>query len=734
MLLPLFAALLPSPARSPTQAPAPSSVAQPPAADSAAQNASNAKPSAANTSGANTPDASASSSAAQESQDGPTPEVIVTGTLEQQGVPKVAIDYPASRDVLGPEEVARIGARDLNDLVQYLPAVSTRPYNGGDASAPSFSMRGLPDDGLTEYALVLIDGVPASPMPYGWTAFSFFPLITEQVYAIDLVRGGQAVRYSPNNVAGALNLITAPIPESESYELRSTVGSYGYFSTVASAGNDDGKFGYLVTLGERHGDGYREQGDFEYANADVKLRWRLGDEDWLTWRTSYVENQHQAPGGLTLAQFDVDRFANARPLNQFRGFRGVTDIVRRIGDEQNFVEYFGWFSQTRRNLERTDPVFGAPPTNFRRTDDDAFSAAVGVRGGAAWRGLGMEHDLYWGVRVSEEWIPGRTTKTQPFPGGATATVGDLDYQLTALSAHVDDTFHPTEDWTVVAGVRAEWIPTFEAEDRVSGETESQDASALLPGLSTSYKLSDHLALFANYQESFRAPQVWGLDTTIADPLQSVDFEDGSSGELGLRAEGGWGLSGSVAVWRVDFEDVLFFNNAGVYENVGDIRSDGVDLVAGLECGEMIEALDGFSLQGSMTWQDSELQDAANPAFDGNETPYAWEEKSAWSLQYRTERWRFALGGVYVGDSFSDDANTEAENANGNLGRNLSRTVWDGQISREFGLGDKAVGRFSIGATNLVDKEWAVHSRGGFFGGGKVAGPPRQMYFGLQVSI
>ena len=133
---------------------------------------------------------------------------MVTGTLEETGVPAVPLDYPASRDVLDPEDVRRTGARDLNDLIQYLPAVSTRPYNGGDASAPSFSMRGLPDDGLTEYILVLIDGVPANPLPYGWTAFSFFPLLPEQVYAIDLLRGGHSVRYSPNTVGGVINLLT----------------------------------------------------------------------------------------------------------------------------------------------------------------------------------------------------------------------------------------------------------------------------------------------------------------------------------------------------------------------------------------------------------------------------------------------------------------------------------------------------------------------------------------------
>jgi hypothetical protein len=65
------------------------------------------------------------------------PEIIVTGSLGPKGVPVVPFDSVGSRDVYGPEEVRRTGARDLNDLLGYLPSLSTRPYNGGEAAAPA---------------------------------------------------------------------------------------------------------------------------------------------------------------------------------------------------------------------------------------------------------------------------------------------------------------------------------------------------------------------------------------------------------------------------------------------------------------------------------------------------------------------------------------------------------------------------------------------------------------------
>ena len=69
------------------------------------------------------------------------PPIVVIGRLIDDGVPVVPLDAIGSRDVFGPEQVRETGARDLNDLVQNLPAISTRPYNGWEAAAPSFSMR-----------------------------------------------------------------------------------------------------------------------------------------------------------------------------------------------------------------------------------------------------------------------------------------------------------------------------------------------------------------------------------------------------------------------------------------------------------------------------------------------------------------------------------------------------------------------------------------------------------------
>jgi Fe(3+) dicitrate transport protein len=656
------------------------------------------------------------------------PEIVVIGTIEQRGVPTVPFDSVGSRDVLGPDDVERIGARDLNDLVKYLPAISTRPYNGGEASAPSFSIRGLPDDGLTEYVLALIDGVPSNPLPYGWTAFSFFPLMTEQVHAVDLIRGGHSVRYSPNTVGGVLNFITAPIPEQPAFENVSTFGENGYASTILAYGDGSGLFGYLLTAGDRRGDGYRDDGGFAQRTADVKLRWRDDPGSWTAARFSYMEDEHQAPGGLTLLEFEMDRFGNSRPQNRFDGFRWVADVVRHVGDEDGHLETFVWVSQTRRELEARRPHFGVP-TDFQRWTDDSYVAAAGVRG-EVQELFGGDHTLYWGMRVQQEVLPSWKITSEPVGGGAGSTLRDSEYESTAVSIHVDDTFRPIERLKVTAGVRGEWIPIAEGEDDVLGGSFDDDFAALLPGAGASFEITEEWVLFGNYQQSFRAPQIWGYDLSAVAASQDVGFERGDSLELGTRVLGPGGTEASVTAWRTDFDDVGVFYT-GAYENIGRIVSEGVDIGLAWEVGEAVDELSGLSVRGSWTIQDSELREGPNA---GNESPYAWENKAAWSFLYETEcDWRFALGGVFVDESSSDEANTAVSSADGTLGVNPSRTIWDAQVEKQWDLGEGVLS-LALGATNLFDQEWDVHSRGGYFGGGKVSGPPRQAYARFKASF
>jgi Fe(3+) dicitrate transport protein len=656
-------------------------------------------------------------------------EVLVIGRLNAFGVPQVPIDYPASRDVLGPQTVQAIGARDLNDLVLHLPSLSTRPYNGGEASAPSFSARGLPDDGLTEYLHVLVNGVPANAAPYGWTAFSFMPLASERVYAVDSIRGGHTVRYSPNTVGGVLNFATRPLPEVPELIARQSFGSNAFSSSFLTGGSksDDGTAFRFSAL-DRRGDGYREGGGFRQQDFSAELRQDLSDGGWFAGSVNWFQDFHAAPGGLTQAEFQADRFANSRPENEFEGFRSMVDAVWHQPLNDSWVEYYATASATERNLyaRRTSGTSNV----LDDWHDQTYFANVGLRAETTTEWGGTTHVLHGGLRAHREWLPSYSVKRSDMTASNFVPRTDSSFRLMSLSAHIDDTFTPLPNLDVTAGVRAEWIPSVSGNDSVSGFTYDDEFFDLLPAFGLSYSFHPKLAAFANYGEGFRAPQFWGF-AYAANPNDALDFESGRSAEVGLRWQD-WGpVSGSLALWQLDFDDYLVFDT-GYYENVGAIESHGADIQVEVDFTDLTPALEGWLFSSALTLQNAELQSGTS---SGNEVPYAWGSKANWRLRYAgTNGFNASLGGAFIGDSFSDSANTEASSADGRLGRNPSVVLWDAQAAYEFPLTERALLQLAIGASNLLDKEWHVHSRGGFFGPGLVAGAPRQVYAAIYLEV
>jgi Fe(3+) dicitrate transport protein len=656
-------------------------------------------------------------------------EVIVIGRLFSDGVPVVPLQFPASRDILDPQTVRSIGARDLNDLVLHLPTVATRPYNGGEASAPSFSARGLPDDGLTEYINVLINGVPANAGPYGWTAFSFMPLASERVYAVDSIRGGHTVRYSPNTVGGVINFVTRPIPDQLEFEAKQSFGTQGFASSFMTGGTTTSNgTGYRFSLLDRHGDGYRRDGDFSQKDFSAEMRQTLDGGAWLATSLSWFEDDHAAPGGLTVAEFNADRWANSRPENRFEGFRGLFDMVWHMPSGDDWIEAFTAFSITERNLYARRVSGGSSVLDDWH--DQTYFANVGVRGERNLRWGDTKHAVHAGVRVHREWLPSYSIDRAAFGTTAFAPRTDSSFRLLSMSAHIDDSFSPIENLDITAGARVEWIPNTNGNDAISGFTYEDQFLDVLPAAGLSYKLNDHAAFFMNYGEGFRAPQFWGFAYT-ANPADALKFESGRTAEAGLRFQEVSGFSGSIAAWRLDFDDYLVFDT-GFYENVGKIESNGIDLSLKFDAGSMSQSLRGLAFHTSLTVQDAELQTGLNA---GNDVPYAWDTKATWRGIYAMESGTYvSIGGVHLGESFADEANTTTASADGRIGMNEAVTLWDSQVAHDFFLSDNITLQVAVGATNLFDKEWEVHSRGGFFGPGLVAGAPRQAYASVLLEV
>jgi Fe(3+) dicitrate transport protein len=113
----------------------------------------------------------------------------------------------------------RSGASSAREVLNRIPGVNA-PENNGTGShdlALNFGIRGL-NPRLASRSTVLMDGIPVPFAPYGQPQLSLAPISLGNMDAVDVVRGGGAVRYGPQNVGGIVNFVTRAIPEEATFK------------------------------------------------------------------------------------------------------------------------------------------------------------------------------------------------------------------------------------------------------------------------------------------------------------------------------------------------------------------------------------------------------------------------------------------------------------------------------------------------------------------------------------
>jgi Fe(3+) dicitrate transport protein len=200
-------------------------------------------------------------------------------------------EHPGARDVIRREEFERQGATQARDVLNRIPGVNA-PENNGTGShdmALNFGIRGL-NPRLAARSTVLMDGIPVPFAPYGQPQLSFAPISMGNMDAVDVVRGGGAVRYGPQNVGGVVNFVTRAIPDEPTVKggfqtETSPSSSHDGFKTsanlLAGGTNANGLGGALLYSGTRGGD-WREHSDTEIDDLILKGKYQLDEANSIT--------------------------------------------------------------------------------------------------------------------------------------------------------------------------------------------------------------------------------------------------------------------------------------------------------------------------------------------------------------------------------------------------------------------------------------------------------------------
>ncbi|MBA2543501.1 MAG: TonB-dependent receptor plug domain-containing protein, partial [Deltaproteobacteria bacterium] len=217
---------------------------------------------------------------------------------------------PGARAEIGKDALERAEQDDLHKVLGGIAGVYLRDEDGYGLR-PNIGMRGAAADRSSKITL-MEDGVLIAPAPYTAPAAYYTPLIT-RMSKIEVVKGPSAIRFGPNTVGGAIDMISEPLPGDRAAYVDVAGGSDRYGKLHARAAERRKQWGVMAEYVKLRTDGFKDLdggGPTGFDKNDVQVTGRLMSEATATdyhtldLRLGYGDEvSHETYTGLADADF-----------------------------------------------------------------------------------------------------------------------------------------------------------------------------------------------------------------------------------------------------------------------------------------------------------------------------------------------------------------------------------------------------------------------------------------------
>ncbi|UUM32016.1 TonB-dependent receptor family protein [Vibrio japonicus] len=616
-------------------------------------------------------------------------------------------EYPGARTVIDKSHLEKTAAQSIDMALQSVPGIKVQDESGTGV-LPNISVRGLKAS-RSGHAQFLMDGVPLTLAPYGHTGQSIFPATLSMLDRIDIVRGGAAVQYGPNNVGGVINLVTKPIPDVWQTEISNRL-------TVFEGGDTPLNDLYLRTGGWLNdtlalqlegnflnGESFREHSDTEVKNYQAKVQWLVSDSQELQAFIQRYDADTQMPGALSPDDYEQDRHQSKRPYDEYQGestrwsVKYLQDLDLAGGAEFEIMtfghrseRFFQWgFNNAGGHW--ADPAL---PSTLVRTSPREFSVyGIEPKLAVFVDGTSVTQNWIIGARYVNEDIDYKLTQT-PIAGGVTAVPRDWHLDTDAYAGYVSNEIGLFNDaLKITPGLRYERVD-MSFKDLGQESQADNEVTEWLPGLTVAYHFNDQWLGYANAQKSLRAPQI-----AYIRGLGEEGSELAWNYELGARYTQGT-TSFNAALYRIDFKDQLQWQSATqTFDNIGKTLHQGLELSARY----VPVFLPALSVGASYNYLDATLEEEG--ANKGNQLPDTSKHQLSWDATYAFTGFDTTLSGFYFSEAYSDNANTSEEDASGATGKVPSYMVWNFNLGTDLYKSEASTLRMNLAVSNLFEEDY-----------------------------
>ena len=636
--------------------------------------------------------------------------------------------YPGARTVITEKEIKNSGATTVQDVLRDIPGVRIQDETAGTGILPNIAIRGL--NPLRSVDLqVLVDGIPLALGPYSATGLSLFPVSLNMIQKIDIVRGGAAVQYGPNNVGGVINIITKPIPLKPETVLgqRVSVAPTGKILSntyLQTGGYLTDKFGAQIQANFTRGNGDREHSNTTVDNFLLNTEYWISDSTEIQTNLQYYHANAELPGALTPEQYEQNWRQSLTPYNKYLSDTYRSSIILKSDfDDKSQLIWKNYYNYSNRNFIFSSPV---------NVSEQPITSIMQSPRRYQTFGTEPQYSFFIDTPVKQKMIVGMRylyedifypVYSQNIGSNIEETKRNWKSDTNALSAYISDTFYFDNDkLQITPGLRFESVHQ-NFRDKINTDNSKENiVNKYLPGITIGYQATKDIYLFTNAQKSLLPPQMTQVANSSGSELTP---ELANNYEIGTRASLTDEVQTTLTLFKTDFKNKIEKEGSLNLVNVGASIQQGIESTIKYSP----YFINGLTLNLGYTYLDAEIKEGVNK---GNRLPYTSKNQFSVSSNYEYKTWNYNVSGYYLSKAFSDAANTSPQDNGGINGPIPSYWLWNASINKQTKLSNDTNLFVSFSILNLFDKRY--YFRNVDVSGGITPAPGRTFVLDTQIKF
>jgi iron complex outermembrane receptor protein len=578
-------------------------------------------------------------------------------------------ELPASIEAVDTKTMQERGSTQLPDAISRTTGLTTvgAPGNGGLA----FSSRGF--SGVNSVGIAE-DGVRVQTA----SGTQNYPDSTWGYDRIEVIRGPASVVYGSGTVGATINAIRKEPSRVSSQDLMIGVGTDGYKQLgVGSTGALNESTSYRVDAYGFNNDGYRDLGESKGGKLMSKLRIQPSSEFKLDFTADYSLTNPERYFGTP---YDSNKKIVESLLN--KNYNTSDSIIRyedtRLKAKADW-QALDWLKLSNEvyYLESNRHWKNIENYSLNTTSNTvARSSYLEIFHNLQQTGNRLEshaklsgHSLVAGWETAR--IDFRHDNNSPYSGSSTvsasspvagawassdATLPKFSTASTFNAYYLEDAWKWSDRWVLLAGIRKDYS-TISRDDLLTGSKFSTDLVGTSGRLGLTHHLTQDTSVYAQTSQGSDP-----VDSLVTVSLANSKFRltKGKQAEAGIKQSIGNGVGEwSAAVFRIKKDDIITRdpNNSALSIQGGSMHSQGVELTGAFAPITNVRVELNYTRLLARYDDFSEAVSGVAVSRAGNRPVNVPEQSANLWTHYRLADWQASLGFRYVGDRYSDNANT-----------------------------------------------------------------------------